>query len=87
MFGEKQRKRVYINSSEEEEIELLDETFLSSEEENLIRQKTKRVLRLLSSDSESEIEQQEVLQSQRIYTGSSVYGHLLVAAKFKSKNT
>lgn len=66
MFGQKKRNRVHLSTSKEEEIEFLDKTFSSFEEEKLIRQKTKRILRLLSSDSESETEEQDVSQSQEI---------------------
>lgn len=59
------KNRVIISSSEEEETELLDKTS-SSEEENVIIRKTKHVLRFISSYSELEIEEQEILQSQAI---------------------
>jgi hypothetical protein len=59
----RKKKRVQISSSEEEEIEFLNKTLSSFVEENFINQKTKSVLRLLSSDSESENGDQDVSQS------------------------
>ncbi|KAK9302825.1 hypothetical protein QLX08_005314 [Tetragonisca angustula] len=62
MFGQKKRKRSQISSSDEEEVP--NTTSSSSEEMNFITRRRKRVLRLLSSDSELEDGDEDVSQLQ-----------------------
>ena len=76
MFGQKNRKRVYLSNSEEEDIELLNNIFSSSEEENLIGQKKTRFARIKFK-----------LRIRNWRIARYICKHLLVASKFNSKST